>query len=88
MANPIQRILDHQAAKAPIFEGGMEDDGSIFVLGATDVGAFLNATFGPGAVTQAEMTSVYPGLSEFPEISLIVRDFGFLWQAVRTWLER
>jgi hypothetical protein len=50
-----------------------------FRLGATDVGAFLNGTFGPGVVTPAELASVYPGLSGFPEISRIDRDFGFLW---------
>jgi hypothetical protein len=56
----------------------MQDDGSIFAVGDTDVGAFLNATFGPG-VTQAELAPLYPGLSGFQEISQILRDFGFLW---------
>jgi hypothetical protein len=57
----------------------MQDDGSIFTVGQTDVGAFLNATFGPGVITQAELAPLYPGLSGFQEISQILRDFGFLW---------
>jgi hypothetical protein len=57
----------------------MENDGSVFALGQTNVGAFLNYTFGPGAITSAEMASLYPDLSGFPEISQIERDFSFVW---------
>ena len=57
----------------------MENDGSVFVYSQTDVGAFLNATFGPGVITPDEIASLYPGLSGFPEISQVERDFSFIW---------
>ena len=63
----------------PILQGGMQDDGSIFAVDDMDVGTFLNATFGPGTIKQAELAPLYPGLSGFQEISQITRDFGFLW---------
>jgi carboxylesterase type B len=78
-SNPVQRIIDRKVARVPLFQGGMQDDGSLFVLGQTDVGAFLNATFGPGAITPAEIAPLYPGLSGFPEISQVFRDISFVW---------
>ena len=78
-ANPVQRILDHKVAKVPILQGNVQDDGSIFALGQTDVGLFLNATFGPGVITPAQLAHLYPGLSGFKEISQIFRDFTFIW---------
>jgi hypothetical protein len=57
----------------------MQDDGSMFVLGQTEVGAFLNATFGPGVITTADIAPLYPGLNGFQEISQIFRDFVFHW---------
>jgi hypothetical protein len=79
---PIQRILDHKVAKVPIFQGVMEDDGSLFVLGSTDVGTYLNKTFGPGLITPAELAPLYPGISGFQEISRIERDFLFNWRVI------
>jgi hypothetical protein len=75
----MQRILDHKVAKVPIFQGITEDDGSVFVLGETDVGAYLNETFGPGLITPAEVDALYPDLSGFQEIARIERDFAFNW---------
>jgi hypothetical protein len=77
--NPVERILEHKTAKVPIFQGVMEDDGSVFALGQTDVGAFLNATFGPGVITPAQIAPLYPGLSGFSEISQVDRDLSFVW---------
>ena len=57
----------------------MEDDGSLFVFGQTDIAAFLNATFGPGIITPADIAPFYPNLSGFTEISKIERDLGFNW---------
>jgi hypothetical protein len=57
----------------------MQNDGSAFALGQTDVGAYLNATFGPGVITPAQIAPLYAGLSGFDEISQIIRDFVFLW---------
>lgn len=78
-ANPVQRILDHKVARVPIFQGNMKDDGSVFVLGQTDVGAFLNNTFGPGIITPATIAPLYSDLSGFSEISQVERDFSFIW---------
>ena len=57
----------------------MQDGGSMFTLGQTDIGTFLNATFGPGVITPADIGPLYPGLSGFQEISQIFRDFVFQW---------
>ncbi|KIM75270.1 hypothetical protein PILCRDRAFT_13689 [Piloderma croceum F 1598] len=80
-ANPIQRILDHKVARVPILQGNMENDASVFVLGQSDVGTFLNNTFGPGVITPAAIAPLYPGLSGFSEISQIDRDFSFICPA-------
>ena len=77
--NPVQRIIDHKVARVPILQGSMQDDGSMFTLGQTDVGAFLNATFGPGVIPPANIAPLYPGLRGFQEISQIFRDFVFQW---------
>jgi carboxylesterase 2 len=78
-ANPIQRILDHKVARVPILQGNMENDASVFALGQSDVGTFLNNTFGPGVIAPAAISPLYPGLSGFTEISQIDRDFSFIW---------
>lgn len=78
--NPVQRILNRQIARVPLLQGGMKDDGSVFVFGETNVSAFLNAAFG-GAITPQEAAPLYPGLSGFPEISQIARDISFVWRA-------
>jgi hypothetical protein len=78
-ADPVQRILSHKVAKVPLFQGNVENDGSLFVVGQTNVAEFLNDTFGPGVIKPAEIAPLYPGLSGFPEISQIERDFNFIW---------
>jgi hypothetical protein len=78
-ANPVQRILNRKTARVPLFQGNTENDGSVFVLGQTDVGEFLNATFGPGVITPAEIAPLYPNLSGFLEISQVERDIAFVW---------
>jgi len=78
-ADPVQRILSHKVAKVPLFQGTMENDSSLFVFGQTNVAEFLNNTFGPGVIAPAEIASLYPHLSGFPEISQIDRDFIFVW---------
>jgi hypothetical protein len=75
----VQRILDHKVASVPIPQGCTQNDGSMFAVGKTDVGAFLNNTFGPGVITPADIAPLYPGLSGFQEISQLFRDFVFLW---------
>jgi hypothetical protein len=76
--NPMQRIMDHKVANVPILQGSTQDDGSMFAEGKTDVEAFLNSTF-QGAITQANLAPLYPGLDGFEEISRILRDWLVLW---------
>jgi hypothetical protein len=80
-ANPLQRIMDNQVARVPILQGSTQNDGSMFAEGKTDVAASVNGLF-HGAITPAVLAPLYPGLSGFQEISMIFRDFIFLWCAV------
>jgi hypothetical protein len=78
-ADHVQQILSHKVVKVPLFQERMENDGSLFVFGQTNITEFLNNMFGSGVITLAEIASLYPGLSGFLEISQIDRDFIFVW---------
>jgi hypothetical protein len=77
--NPVQRILNKQVARVPLFQGDMEDDGSLFVFGQTNVTAFLDSGPFDGLITPEEIAPLYPNLTGFAEISKIERDVAFVW---------
>ena len=76
--NPVQRILNRQVARVPLFQGIMKDDGNSFVWEQTDVTAFLDQAF-QGLITPEEVAPHYPNLTGFAEIASIATDTVFAW---------
>ncbi|KAJ7770939.1 hypothetical protein DFH07DRAFT_768662 [Mycena maculata] len=58
----------------------MQNDGTAFAVGITNLSAFLTATF-DGLVTATEVHLLYPGLNDSTIITEIIKDFLFLCPA-------
>ncbi|KAF7324603.1 Carboxylic ester hydrolase [Mycena kentingensis (nom. inval.)] len=76
-SDPLQRIRSGKTANVPFIIGHMQDDGTLFTLGITDLTAFLNAISG-GLVTADQVRPLYPGLSDEEIIWASYRDSTFL----------
>ncbi|KAJ7625787.1 Carboxylesterase [Roridomyces roridus] len=59
-ADPFARIRDGSAAKVPILLGNMQDDGSAFTVGMTNLTAFLEGELPGAAVSPDFVRSLYP----------------------------
>ncbi|KAJ7480180.1 Alpha/Beta hydrolase protein [Mycena galericulata] len=79
-ADPLERIRTGLTAGVPFIIGNMQDDGTEFVVGITNLAAFLQAELGT-LVTAAEVRKVYPGLNDTAIISESFKDFAFVCPA-------
>ncbi|KAJ7742573.1 Alpha/Beta hydrolase protein, partial [Mycena metata] len=79
-SDPLLRIRSNLTARVPFIIGNMQNDGSVFALGLTDLDAFLLEDTG-GLVTAAEVRPLYPGLNDSLIISEIIKDVAFLCPA-------
>jgi len=79
-SDPLNRIRTGLIARVPFIIGNMQNDGSVFALGQTDLSAFLTVTFA-GLATAAEVRPLYPGLNDSLIISEIIKDTAFLCPA-------
>ncbi|KAJ7225984.1 Carboxylesterase [Mycena pura] len=77
-SDPLTRIRTGLTARVPFIIGNMQNDGSLFAVGLTDLAAFLDETTF-GLVTPAEVRPLYPGLNDSLIISEIIKDVAFLW---------
>lgn len=80
--DPYQRIKANQTARVPILIGANQDDGTLFVVGITDLTTFLQETVG-SLVDADEVRAVYPGFTDLEIIPLVFRDVVFLWYESR-----
>ncbi|KAJ7785818.1 Alpha/Beta hydrolase protein [Mycena metata] len=79
-SDPIQRLRDGLTANVPFIMGNMQDDGTLFAFGLTDLPAFLETNFG-SSITVNQVRPLYPGLNDSAIISEIEKDFLFLCPA-------
>jgi len=79
-SDPLNRIRTGLIARVPFIIGNMQNVGSVFALGQTDLSAFLTVTFA-GLATAAEVRPLYPGLNDSLIISEIIKDTAFLCPA-------
>ncbi|THV04548.1 alpha/beta-hydrolase [Dendrothele bispora CBS 962.96] len=85
-ANNLERIRAKQTARVPIFIGHMQDDGSVFTVGQTNLTQFLNTGATATGVSADLVRSLYPGLNDSQVIAAAFRDLVFgcpasLWAA-------
>ncbi|KAJ7031881.1 cholinesterase [Mycena alexandri] len=75
--NPLERLRASATAKVPIVLGNMENDGSAFTVGLTNLTAFLEGEI-PGIPISPDLVrSLYPGENDSSIISDADRDLGF-----------
>lgn len=79
----LQRIQNNQLAPVPILLGSMQDDGTVFSYGLTDLQAFLDSSLGAASLLLSApvLRLLYPGLNDSEVIAAVVRDVGFRWCA-------
>ncbi|KAF8217180.1 Carboxylesterase [Mycena galopus ATCC 62051] len=87
--NPLERLRAGASAKVPIMLGNMENDGSAFAVGLTNLTAFLEGEVPGVTIPPALVRSLYPGQNDTEIISDSLRDQGFrcpdeLWSAAVT----
>ncbi|KAJ7445249.1 Carboxylesterase [Mycena latifolia] len=87
--NPLERLRASATAKVPIVIGNMQNDGSAFTVGMTNLTAFLETEF-PGIPISPDLVrSLYPGQNDSDVISDSSTDAAFrcpdeLWSAAVT----
>ncbi|KAJ7085009.1 Carboxylesterase [Mycena crocata] len=75
-ANPLERLRAGNTAKVPIMLGELKDDASFFVVGMTNLTAFLDGMF-PGSNIDADFVrSLYPGQNDTQIIQDAFRDWA------------
>ncbi|KAJ7630507.1 Alpha/Beta hydrolase protein [Roridomyces roridus] len=79
-ADPLGRIRSGLTARVPFIIGNMQNDGTVFAFGLTDLTAFLQVETG-GLITAAEVRPLYPGLNDSTIIAEIIKDVAFLCPA-------
>ncbi|KAJ7103832.1 Carboxylesterase [Mycena epipterygia] len=87
--DPLERIRANTTAKVPLVIGNMENDGSSFAFGLTNLTAFLEQELPGNIVSPAFLRALYPGQNDSLVISDSLRDFGVrcpdeLWSAALT----
>ncbi|KAJ6582340.1 Alpha/Beta hydrolase protein [Mycena capillaripes] len=87
--NPLERIRAGITANVPIILGNMENDGSAFALGMTNLTAFLEGEIPDIKISPDLVRSLYPGENDTEVISDSLRDTGFrcpdeLWASAVT----
>ncbi|KAF7306523.1 Carboxylic ester hydrolase [Mycena indigotica] len=84
-SDPLQRIRTGKTANVPVVIGNLQDDGTLFTIGVTNLNTYLQASFGT-TVTAAQVRKLYPGLTDAQIIPASYRDYVFqcpanLWGA-------
>jgi cholinesterase len=78
----LERIRAGNAARVPLLAGNMQNDGTLFTVGETNLTAFLD-TDGIGALVSAELVrTLYPGENDTNVIADSFRDLVFLWYGI------
>ncbi|KAJ6528734.1 Carboxylesterase [Mycena vulgaris] len=88
-SNPLERLQAGNIAKVPIVLGNLEDDGSLFAVGMTNLTAFIEGMFPGMGISPDFLRSLYPGRNDTLVISDSFRDLGAgcpdeLWSAAMT----
>ncbi|KAJ7034410.1 Carboxylesterase family-domain-containing protein [Mycena alexandri] len=78
--NPLERLRASATAKVPIVLGNMENDGSAFTVGLTNLTAFLEGEIPGTPISPDLVRSLYPGENDSSIISDADRDLGFRWR--------
>ncbi|KAF7306525.1 Carboxylic ester hydrolase [Mycena indigotica] len=80
-SDPLSRIRNGLTANVPFIIGNTQNDGSLFALPFPDLTTFLNAQFGPGVLTTAQITPLYPGVNASSLVAEVIKDLVFLCPA-------
>lgn len=80
--NPLERIRAGITANVPIVLGNMENDGSAFAVGMTNLTAFLAGEIPGIPISPDFVRSLYPGENDTEVISDSLRDVGFRWSVL------
>jgi hypothetical protein len=81
----LQRIRTGQIARVPILLGNVEDDGTLFTYGMSNLSAYLAGQFVSIAGSESAppdpdiVRALYPGLNDSQVIAGIERDILFRW---------
>ncbi|KAF5349355.1 hypothetical protein D9758_011780 [Tetrapyrgos nigripes] len=77
-ANAVERVRSGDVAPVPIFIGTMQDDGSLFGVGLSNLTAFLSSgALAPAHIPPDLVRSIYPGLNDSAVIAASLRDLMF-----------
>ncbi|KAJ7698124.1 hypothetical protein B0H17DRAFT_927865, partial [Mycena rosella] len=87
--NPVERLRTGATANVPIIIGNMENDGTVFAEGLTNLTAFLDGEIPGSAISPDLVRSLYPGQNDSVIIADAIRDLVFrcpaeLWGAALT----
>jgi len=88
-SNPLERIRANATTKVPIILGNMENDGTVFTFGITNLTTFLEVALPGSGIPPAFVRSLYPGENVTQIIPDAYRDASFrcpdeLWSAAMT----
>jgi carboxylesterase 2 len=78
-ADPLERLRRRATANVPIIIGNMENDGTAFTEGLTNLTAFLVGRGPDAPISPALVRSLYPGENDSVVIADAFRDRGFRW---------
>jgi hypothetical protein len=78
-ADPLERLRSSATAKVPIIIGSMENDGSVFAFGLTNLTAFLEVEVPGIDIPPDFVRSLYPGQNDSLVISDSIRELVFRW---------
>ncbi|KAJ7071409.1 Carboxylesterase [Mycena amicta] len=76
-SDPYQRIRTGRTANVALLLGNLQDDGTLFTIGQTNLTQFLTKTFGT-LVTADQVRPLYTGLNDSQVIPEVYKDFVFL----------
>ncbi|KAF5370184.1 hypothetical protein D9757_010633 [Collybiopsis confluens] len=79
-SNNLERIRTGITARVPILTGNLQNDGTLFTLGESDLSAFLVSS-GLGAISPDFVRALYPGQNDTNVIADSFRDSVFLCPA-------
>ncbi|KAJ7736560.1 carboxylesterase [Mycena maculata] len=88
-ADPLERIRSNATAQVPIILGNLENDGTSFTVGMTNLTAFLEGLIPGKSISSDLVRTLYPGQNDSFVIAEADRDFQFrcpdeLWSAALT----
>lgn len=75
----LDRILLNSTARVPQLVGNMQNDGTLFTVGQSNLSAFLIDNGFGGIVSPDTVRALYPGQNDTNVIADSYRDIVFLW---------